>query len=364
MSANSLVEVPQNPALLDAAPIPFEAKIESLINAERDEEVIDLWLSLVGRGSANTYAAYRCETQRFLAWMQFRGVVLRGVKLEDVAAFEGFLRDPPEALIGPRKPASSAEWRPFASKLSSRSVVRSLSVISSLFSFLQEGRWITGNPVRFFLEATKSQRKGDQPLRRKPLPEDVELSVTTWVTGQGEGHPTDRWTIGALLFLGLRVSELCQAKMSDLRKVDGRWYLRVFGKGSKVRDVAVSEVAMRLLRDYRETVGLPVDPSGEVIPLVGSKLDPRRFISRRAMYKRVVALGFRVSGDAVSEGPVHPHLYRHTAASRWLRSGAHLLSVRDQLGHSSVTTTEIYLDRPDALRHDDTAGLDDKSFGG
>lgn len=339
--------------------VSVEVPSTTMIASNGDVEVVELWVTLVGGASEATESAYRAEANRFLLWLSRMGLQIRTVQIEHVAAFERFLRDPPVELIGPRRRSSSSDWRPFAAPLSERSVRRALSVISSLYSFLEEGRWIEGNPVRFYLTATRNRRKTQEVRsrsQRKPLSVEDEAAVTEWMFGDAD--PNDRWCIGALLLLGLRVSELCSARMCDLRLIDGRWYLRVIGKGTKPRDVAVSKAAMDLLHEYRSSVGLQPEPKGEDLPLVGSKRDHSQSLTRRAVHKRVTTRGYEAVGGQSDES-LHPHRYRHTAATRWLAAGANPLSVRDQLGHGSVTTTEIYLDRPDASRHADTAGLDD-----
>ena len=336
-----------------------------LVRTNSDEALIRLWLDAAGAASENTMAAYKAETLRFLAWMRTRSISLDALVYEDLKDFEGWLRNPPAHLVGPRKPIGSPDWRPFASAgLSPASVDRALSVIANLYSFLHDSGRISMNPVKFYRAWQKNARKKDRSQRtRKQLDSSVENAVKQWLDDEEGADITDRWSVGALYFLGLRVSELCSARMSDLFVSDGAWFLAVVGKGLKRRDVAVSKVCLRLLAAYRLEIGLSPEPNGEDWPLVGSKWDPKKPITRRAMHKRIVAAGFDAVFDENSprglSANLHPHLYRHAAASRWIRQGANLISVRDQLGHSSVTTTEIYAHRPDAARHADTAGADD-----
>lgn len=358
-----LVQKGQVTRLEEAAP---DRLPRALVRANSDEELIRLWLNAVGAASENTMAAYKAETLRFLAWMKTRSISLDGLVYEDLQDFEEWLRNPPADLIGPRRPIGSPDWRPFASAgLSSTSVERALSVIANLYSFLHESRRVSMNPVKFYRAWQKNARKKNRSQRtRKQLESSVESAVRQWLDDEAGASISDRWSVGALYFLGLRVSELCSARMSDLFVSDGAWFLAVVGKGLKRRDVAVSKVCLRLLAAYRLDVGLSPEPRGEDWPLVGSKWDPKKPITRRAMHKRIVAAGLDAVFDENSPGKelsanLHPHLYRHAAASRWIRQGANLLSVRDQLGHSSVTTTEIYAHRPDAAQHADTAGADD-----
>lgn len=342
----------------------------SMLRTSSDEDVIRLWLEAVGAGSENTFAAYRAETLRFLAWLRTKAISLECLVYEDVKDFEAWLKAPPEELVGARRPVGSSDWRPFATKdgLSPRSVDRALSVIANLYSFLHDSGRINTNPVKLYRAWNKNARKKDLVQRtQKFLPPPSEAKVVQWLRGHtDDATAADRWAVGALYFLGLRISELCSARMSDLSQSDGMWFLTVLGKGNKARNVAVSAMAMQLLAGYRQQIGLKPEPAGEDWPLVGSKRNPRKAITRRAMYERVVKTGLHVvppdPGKDSAEATIHPHLYRHAAATRWIALGANLLSVRDQLGHSSVTTTEIYAKRNNAARHTDTAGLDDRVF--
>ncbi|MGN6791262.1 MAG: tyrosine recombinase XerC [Streptosporangiaceae bacterium] len=133
---------------------------------------------------------------------------------------------------------------------------------------------------------------------------------------------------------GIRVSELCGLDIDDID--EGRRTIRVLGKGAKERVVPFGVPAERAVRQWRAS-GRPAvasDSSGPALFLGarGGRLDPRT--ARRVVHARIAAAG--------SVPDMGPHGLRHTAATHLLEGGADLRSVQEMLGHSSLSTTQIY----------------------
>ena len=134
---------------------------------------------------------------------------------------------------------------------------------------------------------------------------------------------------------GLRVSELSGLSLGDLVLDDG--YLRVFGKGSKERITPISGAALRALQAYlergRSQLQKPYTPVNSAVFLNarGGRL------SRQSVH-RVVAR----AGLAIGVANLHPHTLRHSFATHLLEGGADLRVIQEILGHSDISTTQIY----------------------
>ncbi|MGI8754887.1 MAG: tyrosine-type recombinase/integrase [Acidimicrobiales bacterium] len=140
----------------------------------------------------------------------------------------------------------------------------------------------------------------------------------------------DEAVVEVLYGSGLRVAELCGLRRPDLDLDEGR--LRVWGKGSKQRQVPLSEPSVLALRtwlaDGRPILAAPAtDPAVIFVNLRGNPLTPRDV-------RRIL--------DARSTTPTHPHALRHTFATHLLDGGADLRTVQELLGHEDLATTQIY----------------------
>lgn len=118
-----------------------------VLRADNDYEAIQAWLS--PHESPATQYAYRKEAGRLLLWAVVeRSCALSSLTTEDAVAYRAFLRrpSPRPRWVGPPRPRSSPEWRPFASGLSALSAAHSLSVLSAMFRWLIEQRYVLANP--------------------------------------------------------------------------------------------------------------------------------------------------------------------------------------------------------------------------
>jgi hypothetical protein len=118
-----------------------------VLRANNDYEAVQAWLSL--HEAPATQRAYRKEAERLILWaIVERGVALSSLATEDAVTYRAFLRQPTprQRWVGPASPRHSAEWRPFAGGLSTRSRAYALSVLSSMFRWLIEQRYVLANP--------------------------------------------------------------------------------------------------------------------------------------------------------------------------------------------------------------------------
>ena len=138
--------------------------------------------------------------------------------------------------------------------------------------------------------------------------------------------------IDVLYSTGCRVSELCNINLSDLDLVDNS--LKLKGKGSKQRIVPIgSELKVNLLK-YLKIRENFINSKGEPLFLTKS----RNSLDRTAVFRIIKNTALKASLDT----NIHPHTLRHSAATHMLEGGCDLRTVQEFLGHSSVSTTQIY----------------------
>jgi integrase/recombinase XerD len=258
--------------------------------------------------SKHTEAAYRSDLVRFAAFLAARDRTgPRAVTRDDVSAFLVFLHD---------------------GGLGLRSVTRARSAVRALFQFLVRDHIVEDDPTVLV----------DAPKFLKPLPTvlgaaDVETLLAAPDRADPIGH-RDAAMIELMYATGLRVSELVSLQWHQLDADMG--VLRVRGKGDKERLVPVGEQALVLLRDYAKFARPRHDPAGRAPELFvtqnGEGMTRQNFWLRITRYARLAGL----------RGKVSPHVLRHSFATHLLEHGADLRSVQAMLGHSDITTTQIY----------------------
>ena len=165
----------------------------------------------------------------------------------------------------------------------------------------------------------------------------------------------DEVILRLLMETGPRVSELCAANRDDIvaDASSGNTFLHIRdGKGGKARAVPVSDQLLEVLEEYQaaeRTAPPPADPTRDrddaaralVATVRGRRLDPRDV--QRMIHRHVARLPHPLRQE------VTPHGLRHTAATLLLEGGANVATVAHILGHESVATTSIYLDKKDDL---------------
>jgi integrase/recombinase XerD len=271
------------------------------------------FLSLEKNASPNTVASYRLDITRYLAFLESRQVAdLTQVSSDHVAQFLVNLRD---------------------EKLSPRSVNRSFSAVKGFHKFLMiEG--LTGlNPA----DAVTPPRLG-RSLPDVLTPEEVDLILQQPKANERDRRGLwlrDRAILETLYAAGMRVSELITLRQADLM-VDQE-IVRVFGKGSKERLVPIGKSALHWIERYRKECRTRLLRRGATqdILFLNARGSP---MTRMAVWKIVQNYG----GRAGISKEVHPHTFRHSFATHLLEGGADLRAVQEMLGHSDISTTQVY----------------------
>jgi len=218
--------------------------------------------------------------------------------------------------------------------LSATTQARIISGLKAFFHYLFIEQIRADDPMEFI----------ESPRIGRTLPDVLSVEemeqVLTSVDLSKSGGTRNRALLELLYSCGLRVSELTEARLSRLYTADG--FLRVIGKGNKERLVPVGGEALKWIRLYQEEArNHQVIVSGHedyiFLNARGKKL------SRMTIFNIIREL---VEKNGIRK-QVSPHTFRHSFATHLVEAGADLRAVQEMLGHSSITTTEIYthLDR-------------------
>ena len=214
-----------------------------------------------------------------------------------------------------------------AAGISTRSVARALAAIRGMFRFLVAERHLKTDPTEN-LENPKLWTTLPKSLQ----PSEVEALLRAPDASTVEGL-RDRAMLELLYATGLRVSELIKVRIDDVVLDAG--FLRTIGKGSKERIVPFGDAARDAIVAFMERGRSELDRF----------LDPHLFLSQRgrpmtrqAFWMKIV----RYTRDAGITTHVSPHVLRHSFATHLLENGADLRSVQMMLGHSDISTTQIY----------------------
>ncbi len=265
-----------------------------------------LWLE---KGlSENTLDSYGRDLRTFAAWLKTADKSFISVRREDLLAYLTYR---------------------MAGGLKSRSTARSLSCLRSLYRYLLRENLIHEDPTL----------RVDNPKLGRALPHtlsenDVEKLLATPDISKPIGF-RDRTMLEVLYASGLRVSELVNLKLNEINLRQG--VIRIIGKGSKERLVPLGEEAIgwvnRFLAEARDDL-LKNNLSQDVV-----------FPSNRGAAMTRQAFWYRIKAHAHNAGiekKLSPHTLRHAFATHLLNHGADLRVVQLLLGHSNLSTTQIY----------------------
>lgn len=265
-----------------------------------------LWME---RGLAeNTLAAYRSDLKAFAQWLSGQGIddLLRASRA-DVMAY-----------LGSRVAAGASR----------RSSARLLSTLRRFYRYQVRQGAIREDPT-----ARVEAPKPDRPLPGALSEAEVERLLDAPDTETAIGQ-RDRCMLEVLYATGLRVSELVGLRLDQLNTRQG--VVRVTGKGGKERLVPLGEAALSALEDYL-TVMRPALAKGRVVDTV--------FITARGEGMTRQAFWYRIRHYAEAAGikaHLSPHTLRHSFATHLLNHGADLRVVQLLLGHSDLSTTQVY----------------------
>ncbi len=204
-----------------------------------------------------------------------------------------------------------------------KSIQRHLSSAKGFFRFLKKNNLIGSSPFEL-VTAPKSSNTLPDVLS----PEDVEQLLNFKPSNTIEIR--DMAIVELMYSSGLRVSETVNINISDFE--ENMSFLRVIGKGSKTRLVPMGRFAINAINNWlneREKISNNTDAL---------------FLNSKGSRLSVRSIQLRLKKMAVKQGlpPVHPHMLRHSFATHMLESSGDLRTIQELLGHSSLSTTQIY----------------------
>lgn len=266
------------------------------------------YLQLEKSLSPNTLEAYQNDLNHLLEFLQEKNLCYKNVTIEDLQHFCAVLID-----LG----------------ISARSLARTLSGLRSFYRFLLLEGEVENDPTEL-LEGPKIARHIPDVL----TVEEIDRMISCIDLSKQEAQ-RNRAILEVLYSCGLRVSELCQLKLSSLYLDEG--FIRVEGKGNKERLVPISEKAIKELKFwFSERVHIPIKPGNEDYVFVSFR--------RGGALTRVMV--FYIIKELAERAGIHksisPHTFRHSFATHLLEGGANLRAIQSMLGHESIGTTEIY----------------------
>ena len=209
------------------------------------------------------------------------------------------------------------------------SITRKLSAIRSFYRYLLREGFMDSNPLEMSFS----------PRRDKRLPDFLTVNETNKLLNAPDlSTPNglrDRAIMELIYAAGLRISELAAMESGQI-DLDS-YEIRVMGKGSKERMVLIGEPAARAISNYLENgrpllLGEAVDHGALFLNNKGGRLSERYVQKMLIRYAEIAGI----------DKKVHPHMLRHTFATHMLDGGADLRVVQELLGHSNLSTTQIY----------------------
>ena len=204
-----------------------------------------------------------------------------------------------------------------------RSIQRHLSSAKGFFRFLKKNNLIDSSPFDL-VTAPKSSSTLPEVLS----PEDVEQLLNFKPTNMIEIR--DMAIVELMYSSGLRVSETVNININDFE--ENKSFLRVLGKGAKTRLVPMGRFAINAIDDWlKERDKIQSNTDALFLNTKGTRLTVR-------------SIQLRLKKMAVKQGlpPIHPHMLRHSFATHMLESSGDLRTIQELLGHSSLSTTQIY----------------------
>ena len=283
---------------------------EKTINKEKEALIIrkyQQYLKLEKALSANTLDAYLTDLDKLLRFLKAENIDMLSVTLDDLQRFSAVLH---EIGIHPRSQA------------------RIMSGIKSFFHFLIMADYREDDPSEL-LEGPKIGFKLPEVL----TVEEIDTIIATVDMSKKEGQ-RNRAILETLYSCGLRVSELCNLKLSELYFDEG--FIKVEGKGSKQRLVPISPRAIKEIKYWL------LDRN---IGKIKKGFEDYVFLARWGNSISRIMVFHLIKELAEKAGitkNISPHTFRHSFATHLLEGGANLRAIQCMLGHESIATTEIY----------------------
>ena len=258
--------------------------------------------------SSNTQQSYKRDLHKFLHWLKQNNASLKSVQEVDINLFLSSLL--------------------LENKQSVRSNARMISTLRGFYKYLVRKQLLTSNPIEH-IQAPKFQPSLPQFLTEQEVDKLLDAPDTNQDIGE-----RDKSMIELMYACGLRVSELVNLELDNVNLRQGA--LRVLGKGSKERIIPMGEKSREWLERYMKNARFYAANSASSNSI---------YLSNRGEKMTRQTFWYRLKKYALSSGinkTIYPHILRHTFATHLLNNDTNLRALQMMLGHSSLSTTQIY----------------------
>lgn len=357
------------------------------------------FLSYIGRNkSEHTYTRFRNEVERFLLWLYLiQSKPMDQLRKADILEYADFCWQPPASWICLANHEKfvfrngsythNKAWAPYKLKQpknsddsqkspdkkkyrpSQQTLTATFTALIAFYKYLMNEEYLYGNPAQIAKPDCRHFIKDSQIKEVRRLTDaqwQYVFNVALKMADKDRIHERSLFIIATLKTLFLRISELSERKswtpvMSHFwQDADGNWWLKVFGKGRKLRDITVPESFIEYLKRYRSYRGLPPLPSaGENHPIV-EKIRGQGGLTSRQLTRIVQTVFDRAyeamrltenADNARKLKEASTHWLRHTGASMEIERGRALKDLSEDLGHSSMATTDtVYVQTENRVR--------------
>lgn len=338
---------------------------EALIDAKNDAEAISTFLNEF-RESPLTLQAYAKEIERLLLWcIHIVQLNISSLRRNHLIEYQLFLSNPlPKKLwCGPKVARKLKDgrinpaWRPFGEHgFAASTVNKAITILDSFFNYLVQTNYLTGNPLA--IERRRKRKRAQAKIIDRYLEMDeiyAVLDALEEYANQPDANHFQviraRYIILLLFYTGLRITEAAQHRMSHFMQREGNWFLRVIGKGKKLREIPIPDELLKSLSDFRLQVALPSpEPQfREKTPLIPMR-NLKQAISTRRI-DQILKWAFNLGANKFSVAQPRKASKLRSASAHWLRhsyvtylldTGAPLKVAQENAGHSDIGTTMLY----------------------
>ena len=283
-------------------------KINEIIENFVHTKVIDKGVT------SNTIIAYKKDLNLFTSWCLNNKINFIEIKKKDINFYIHFLKE---------------------KNLNSSSVNRKLSVIKSFYDYLNQIGLVNSNELKI-IGTQKLQKNLPKLLSEKEILHLIDKSGKIYIENPIKNimYLRTQVILEILYSTGLRISELLNIKINQVANIKDKLYIN--GKGNKQRLVIFNQNALDLLKNW---IAIMVKNKKNKNSYLFENLDNTNVISRQQIYKDLKKLALKTNTELEK---LSPHSVRHSFASHMLNRGADLRTIQKLLGHSDISTTEIY----------------------
>ena len=283
-------------------------KINEIIENFVHTKIIDKGIT------SNTIIAYKKDLNLFNIWCLNNKINFIEIQKKDINFYIHFLKE---------------------KNLNSSSVNRKLSVIKSFYDYLKQIGLVNSNELKI-IGTQKLQKNLPKLLSEKEILHLIDKSGKIYIENPIKNimYLRTQVILEILYSTGLRISELLNIKINQVANIKDKLYIN--GKGNKQRLVIFNQNALDLLKNW---IAIMIKNNKNKNSYLFENINNTNVISRQQIYKDLKKLALKTNTELEK---LSPHSVRHSFASHMLNRGADLRTIQKLLGHSDISTTEIY----------------------